>query len=469
MSSFFGWIPSGNVKNTTMVMGNAFCVTTANPTSEVGIPGSSSQVVLMQSSMLRQEEVISTQPEVTQSEIENLWSLELIGIENPERHWEEERAYELFKSTIFKEPEGRYVVSLPWKDKTTPLPTNYRMVMARLKSVITRSSMEKLWEVDSIIQEQLAEHIVEEAPQVKFRGQPTKSMPVRRIHYLPHRWVQEKTKIRVVYDASAKTNTGHSLNDLVYKGRNLTRVLIGQLVNFRLHEVALSADIKSAYLQIGINEADRDALRFLWVKDLSQGLDAKENLWYLRFARVPFGVNASPFLLNMVLQEHIQKDTTHELSQITKQTFYVDNFLTSVKTPTKALQVYDYMNTKLDEIRMNLRDWATNDHQVFKAIPFNKRHRSVPLEPISVLGLVWDHKQDTLTCKLNTELPSEGTKRNVLHFLASIYDPLNIFAPCLLEFRIFLRECWRNKLDWNTPLRMICYQDGINYGLMPYR
>ncbi len=254
--------------------------------------------------------------------------------------------------------------------------------MARLKLVITRSSMEKLREVDSIIREQLVEHIVEEAPQLKNRGQSLKNMPVRRIHYLPHRWVQEKTKIRVVYDASAKTKTGHSLNDLVHKGRNLTRVLIRQLVNFRLHEVALSADIKSAYLQIGVNEADRDALRFLWVKDLNQEVDAKENLWYLRFARVPFGVNASPFLLNMVLQEHIWKDTTHEFSQIAKQSFYVDNFLISVKTPIEARHVYDYMNTKLDEIGMNLRDWATNDRQVFKAIPFNKRHRSDPLEPM---------------------------------------------------------------------------------------
>ncbi len=64
LSSFFGWIPSGNVKNRTTVMGNAFGVKAANPTSQVGIPDSSSQVVLMQSSMLAQEELTSTQPGV---------------------------------------------------------------------------------------------------------------------------------------------------------------------------------------------------------------------------------------------------------------------------------------------------------------------------------------------------------------------------------------------------------------------
>jgi len=68
--------------------------------------------------------------------------------------------------------------------------------------------------------------------------------------------------------------------------------------------VAVSSDIEKAFLQVGLDEADQDVVRFLWVKDLDKPLN-KENIVIKRFTRTPFGVNASPFLLNMVLVEHL--------------------------------------------------------------------------------------------------------------------------------------------------------------------
>ncbi len=256
----------------------------------------------------------------------------------------------MFRKSLYREPDGRYVVRLPWKDTTTPLPSNYCMAMARLKSVLLRLSKEKLMEVDQIIQDQLREHIIEEAPIRQNVSDTPRGGEVHRIHYLPHRWVQEKTKIRVVYDASAKTKTGVSLNDLVYKGQNLTKVMIAQLLNFRLHPVAISADIKGAYLQIGLNEVDRDAIRFLWVNDLTKPAESKSNIKYLRFARVPFGVNASPFLLNMVLQEHFASDPPSELTTMARENFYVDNFVVSVPSMVKAMSVYEYLTQKFNDI-----------------------------------------------------------------------------------------------------------------------
>lgn len=37
---------------------------------------------------------------------------------------------------------------------------------------------------------------------------------------------------------------------------------------FKLHNVAVVADIETAFLNIGNQEHDRDALRFLWKGDL---------------------------------------------------------------------------------------------------------------------------------------------------------------------------------------------------------
>lgn len=53
------------------------------------------------------------------------------------------------------------------------------------------------------------------------------------------------TKVRIVYDASAK-NKGPSLNESLYKGPCLTPLLFDCLLRFRVHDIALTADIEKA-------------------------------------------------------------------------------------------------------------------------------------------------------------------------------------------------------------------------------
>ena len=61
----------------------------------------------------------------------------------------------------------------------------------------------------------------------------------------------------------------------------------------------LLEDIRKAFLPVGIKEEDRDAFRFLFT------LHGKEE--HLRFARVPFGAEASPFILGATLRYHIDQ------------------------------------------------------------------------------------------------------------------------------------------------------------------
>ena len=41
------------------------------------------------------------------------------------------------------------------------------------------------------------------------------------------------------------------------------------ILRFRVHNVALAADIEKAFLMISVSESDRDVLRFLLVDDVS--------------------------------------------------------------------------------------------------------------------------------------------------------------------------------------------------------
>jgi len=116
------------------------------------------------------------------------------------------------------------------------------------------------------------------------------------VHYLPHNAVKETTKLRVIYDASSKSDG--PLNDCLHTGSKFEQRILDNLVRFHLHKVALTADIEKAFFMIAISERDRDVLRFLWVDDITK--EEPEPI-ALRFTRVVFGVSSSPFLLNATI------------------------------------------------------------------------------------------------------------------------------------------------------------------------
>ena len=67
-------------------------------------------------------------------------------------------------------------------------------------------------------------------------------------HYVPHHCVFKEdshyTKVRVVYDASCKSKTGKSLNDNLYCGPVGMEAIVGILIRFRLHQIAIWATLR---------------------------------------------------------------------------------------------------------------------------------------------------------------------------------------------------------------------------------
>ena len=97
-------------------------------------------------------------------------------------------------------------------------------------------------------------------------------VPRNKIHMpatnLPHHCVikdaSSTTKLRVVFDASAKSASGVSLNDRLMDGpQKLQKDLFGILIRFQFHQVALSADIAKMYRQVQLDDEDKDFHRVL--------------------------------------------------------------------------------------------------------------------------------------------------------------------------------------------------------------
>lgn len=183
------------------------------------------------------------------------------------------------------------------------------------------------------------------------------------IHYIPHHPIltpeKATTKVRVVFDASAKYQKEQSLNDLLYKGSSLLKDLCGILIRFRLMEKVIIADVEKAFHQIGLNEEDRNTTRFLWAKDYHKEI-SPSNVEIYRFKCIPFGVISSPFLLAATLEHHLTTIGS-ELSLRILQNIYVDNVIVEINEKEETGNLYQAIKELFRSAKMNIREFFSND------------------------------------------------------------------------------------------------------------
>ena len=111
----------------------------------------------------------------------------------------------------------------------------------------------------------------------------------------------------MVYDASPRVDGQPSLNDCLVIGPKLNQKIFDLLVQFCSYLIALTADIEKAFIMVGVEQEDRDALCFLWVNDTT---DEQPTIQPLRYTRVVFGVCSSPFILNSTIRYHLEYATS---------------------------------------------------------------------------------------------------------------------------------------------------------------
>jgi len=87
-------------------------------------------------------------------------------------------------------------------------------------------------------------------------------------YFLPHHCVLKPesttTKLRVVFDGSAKTTTNLSLNDVLATGPATQGDVFTVLLRFRLPRYVFTADIEKMYRQIKIDPADMKYQLIWW-------------------------------------------------------------------------------------------------------------------------------------------------------------------------------------------------------------
>ncbi|UYV74373.1 hypothetical protein LAZ67_11003269, partial [Cordylochernes scorpioides] len=194
----------------------------------------------------------------TQQRVTSLWELETKGIRDPTEVISEKEKnvlmQEKFRDKICRGHDGRYPVSLPWKEGIGTIPNNLEIAKRRLKAMTQKLTQKgQFVPYNDVLRSWFRENLIEEVD-----GEDIKPIG----HYLPHRPIykvqSETTPIRPVYDASCNASKRSlSLNECLETGPNLIELLPEILIRFREKKIGAIADIRKAFQTVGIDEKER--------------------------------------------------------------------------------------------------------------------------------------------------------------------------------------------------------------------
>ncbi|XP_024868250.1 uncharacterized protein LOC112452343 [Temnothorax curvispinosus] len=188
------------------------------------------------------------------------WQMEHIQRQNT-RTPEERMCEGHFARTYKRNKEGRFVVSLPTKEKQLQkLGDSRDLAIQQLKHLERRFARQPQLKEDyaKFMREYLNLGHMREVPENSARWN------IQPQYYMPHHCVIKEssatTKLRVVFNASSKTTSGISLNNALMAGPVLQQDLFSILLRFRRFIFVMTADIAKMYRQVLVEE-DQVALQ----------------------------------------------------------------------------------------------------------------------------------------------------------------------------------------------------------------
>ncbi|KAG1661284.1 Cyclin-dependent kinase 8 [Nymphon striatum] len=376
--------------------------------------------------------------------VKSFWDLESIGVEDSEPA--SDAVLKQFCSTVEQAESGRYKVTLPWKKDPPDLLNNKKMaehMLDRLNKKLDKDPNLKSGYTKALQEMEDNEFIVE-IDKVKVAK--------NNVFYLPHhphvRESSESTKIRPVFNASFKGSNNVSLNDCLEQGPNLNPTVSEVLIRFRRWRFAVSADVRKAFLQVELNENDQDVHRFLLRSDSGETREMK-------FVRVTFGINCSPFLLSATIRHHLSRFPPSFVINELSENLYVDDFLSGADSKFEAQELFSQANQVMKGAGMILTKWSSNNSSIIGED--NKELQNFK----KVLGMSWDSVSDCFTF-VGVDLPDievvRYTKRVVLSLIARVFDPLGLVLPFTVTAKFLFQDIWRLGLNWDDDLPSECQE-----------
>ena len=216
-------------------------------------------------------------------QLEKFWLMENYG---EKKHYsrEEEACERHFSENVGRDSEGKYVVRLPFKKEKKDLGMSYDMARRRF------FALEKRLAKNSDLQQKYHQ-FMREYEELGHMELTTSLIRLRETRLT--------TKLRVVFNALAKTTTGISLNETMMVGPTIQDGIFTLVLRFRQHRIVLNADIEKMYRQFWVHTDDRKYQKILWRYNSDQPLKTYQLI------TVTYGTSAAPFLAVRCLKRRL--------------------------------------------------------------------------------------------------------------------------------------------------------------------
>lgn len=298
--------------------------------------------------------------------------------------------------------DGRFCVKIPLKESSDILGDSFNHAKRCFLSLERRNKNQA--SLDKMYKDFMSEYIsLSHMSEIQINKNNS--------YFIPHHGVlrldKSTTKLRVVFNASAVTTSGLSLNKIQMVGPTVPDDLTSILLRFRIYKYVLSADVEKMYRQVSVHPSDRHLQQIIWRYDSSCPL----KIYQLN--TVTYGTASAPFLATRCLKQVEMECTEKLISEVIIHDFYVDDLLTGTDQLETAYELRKKVTDALTTACMPLRKWKSNEPKLLSeqcdqsTIDFHQEGDTLH----KTLGLSWQTDVDKLCFPINI---SEQMKKKII-------------------------------------------------------
>ncbi|XP_048485432.1 uncharacterized protein LOC125490391 [Plutella xylostella] len=380
-----------------------------------------------------------------ETQLRKFWEIEEASTISDKRTDEERACEEHFVRTTTRAADGRFCVRIPHKLSPDTLGESYSQAERRflaLERRLQRSAEYKQLYSNFIHEYEDLGHM----SRVEAPGSPH--------YFLPHHGVlrpgSSSSPLRTVFDGSAATSTGVSLNDIQMVGPPIQGDLIDIMLRFRQYRYVACADIAKMYRQCLVAEDQRDLQLILWRDEPTQPI----SIYKLR--TVTYGLASSAFLSIRCLKQLAVESTDPDVQRVINCDFYVDDMVTGLDDKNDLLKLCTNVSNTLQSGCFPLRKWIYNfvpDDSSYDQQSDYKSFNDNNNDNHRTLGIGWSPISDEFHFNTNYKNNENSiTKRTILSSVSQIFDPLGFLSPTIMQAKVLLQRLWLLKISWDDEL-----------------
>ncbi|XP_072398016.1 uncharacterized protein [Diabrotica undecimpunctata] len=374
---------------------------------------------------------------------------------------EEQYCETYFKNTFKRSADNKFIVSIPFKENLTDLGNSRKSALQRYFS--QEIPLQRYFSQESRLLKNLElkrdyDMFMQEYLQSGHMSAIDEEREQQLAYYMPHHAVIRKTnkttRVRVVFDASMKSESGLSLNEVQCVGPTLQNDLFSIVLRFRKYQFVMTADISKMYRMIHVSPEQRKLQRIFWRQN------AANDLKCYQLNTVTYGTASAPYLavrcLTQLASEH--EKSNPKATESIKRSFCMDDYLEGANSEHELLTLQAQVTSILASAGFQLRKWLCNKRRLLTKFQVDTSLESSVLninngETNKTLGIFWDSESDSIKYSLPVFKTYQAiTKRVILSSISQIFDPLGLLGPIVIVLKLLMQSLWHGRFDWDENL-----------------